>query len=199
MAKLAGLPAAVIERAKLVLARARSRGPHLAGAQLIDDLPLFAAARAPAGRRRATRRSTALIAALAALDPDELSPREALEALYALKAQLAEDAQSGLSGATSGIGPPAGSPVRGPRRAIHARLAGRARTRTSAPRDTERNALRHSGRAKRERQPITATAVPYFLRAVDRDFGSRLRRARNDAMGYLRLSLISTGGPLLIV
>ena len=31
-----------------------------------------------------------MIAALAALHPDEMSPREALEALYALKAQLAK-------------------------------------------------------------------------------------------------------------
>jgi DNA mismatch repair protein MutS len=33
---------------------------------------------------------TALIEALAALHPDEMSPRDALEALYALKAQLAK-------------------------------------------------------------------------------------------------------------
>jgi len=33
---------------------------------------------------------TALTAALGALHPDEMSPREALEALYALKAQLAK-------------------------------------------------------------------------------------------------------------
>ena len=34
--------------------------------------------------------STALVEALAALHPDEMSPRDALEALYALKAQLAK-------------------------------------------------------------------------------------------------------------
>jgi DNA mismatch repair protein MutS len=33
---------------------------------------------------------SAVIAALAALHPDEMSPRDALEALYALKAQLAQ-------------------------------------------------------------------------------------------------------------
>jgi len=48
-----------------------------------EDLPLFAAgAAAPAA---APARSPVL-ERLAALDPDEMSPREALEALYALKA-----------------------------------------------------------------------------------------------------------------
>ena len=69
---------------------ARSRGSQLAARRLIDDLPLFAArpASTPAPPRDAAL--TALIAALAALNPDEMSPREALEALYALKAQLAK-------------------------------------------------------------------------------------------------------------
>ena len=83
VAKLAGLPASVIERAKVVLAmleaddRATPRG--------FDDLPLFAAparAAAPDPRQSAFE---ALVAALVAIHPDELSPREALEALYALK------------------------------------------------------------------------------------------------------------------
>ena len=57
--------------------------------QLIDDLPLFAATRpTPAPQRDAAL--AALIEALAALHPDEMSPRDALEALYALKAQLAK-------------------------------------------------------------------------------------------------------------
>jgi DNA mismatch repair protein MutS len=52
-----------------------------------DDLPLFAApVRAPARDARQTA-FDALVAALAAIHPDELSPREALEALYALKQQ----------------------------------------------------------------------------------------------------------------
>jgi DNA mismatch repair protein MutS len=57
--------------------------------RLIDDLPLFAAARpAPAAPRDTAL--DAVIEALAALHPDEMSPREALDALYALKAQLAK-------------------------------------------------------------------------------------------------------------
>src|SRR4051794_20830571 len=83
VAKLAGLPASVIERAKVVLAmleaddRATPRG--------FADLPLFAApARAAAPDPRQSAFDT-LVGALAAIHPDELSPREALEALYALK------------------------------------------------------------------------------------------------------------------
>jgi len=58
--------------------------------RLIDDLPLFAAGRpAPAVPQRDAA-LTALAEALAALHPDEMSPRQALEALYALKGQLAK-------------------------------------------------------------------------------------------------------------
>ena len=87
VAKLAGLPPRVIERAKQVLAQLEAEDRTSPARKLIDDLPLFAAARpAPAPERDAAL--TALIDALAALHPDEMSPREALEALYALKTQL---------------------------------------------------------------------------------------------------------------
>ena len=86
VAKLAGLPAAVIERAKLVLAQLESQD-RTSARKLIDDLPLFAAsARAAVPKRE----SDELAAALAALNPDEMSPKEALEALYALKAKVAK-------------------------------------------------------------------------------------------------------------
>jgi DNA mismatch repair protein MutS len=86
VAKLAGLPGAVIERAKLVLAQLESQDRASPARTLIDDLPLFAATRAvPA---KATERDE-LAAALAAINPDEMSPREALEALYALKLKAA--------------------------------------------------------------------------------------------------------------
>jgi DNA mismatch repair protein MutS len=90
VAKLAGLPASVIERAKLVLAQIEAEDRTSPARKLIDDLPLFAAARpAPAAPQR-DEALAALVEALAALHPDEMSPREALEALYALKAQLAK-------------------------------------------------------------------------------------------------------------
>ncbi|MGC1464329.1 MAG: DNA mismatch repair protein MutS [Pseudolabrys sp.] len=85
VAKLAGLPAAVIERAKLVLANleAEDRGTPKG----FEDLPLFAATPMP---RPAMPDNDLLTSALAALNPDEMSPREAMEALYALKAKLAK-------------------------------------------------------------------------------------------------------------
>jgi len=83
VAKLAGLPASVIERAKVVLAmleaedRATPRG--------FEDLPLFAALPKPAAPDPRQSALDALTTALQALNPDDMSPREALEALYALK------------------------------------------------------------------------------------------------------------------
>jgi DNA mismatch repair protein MutS len=89
VAKLAGLPANVIERAKVVLAQIEAEDRTSPARRLIDDLPLFAATRpAPAPQRE--NALDAVIAALAALHPDEMSPRDALEALYALKTQLSK-------------------------------------------------------------------------------------------------------------
>ena len=88
VAKLAGLPPRVIERAKIVLAQIEAEDRTSPTRRLIDDLPLFAAAR-PAPAPQVDTALTALLDALNALHPDEMSPREALEALYALKARLA--------------------------------------------------------------------------------------------------------------
>ena len=90
VAKLAGLPTSVIDRAKLVLAQLEAEDRISPARKLIDDLPLFAAARAPSPAMQADAGLTALVEAIAALHPDEMSPREALEALYALKARLAQ-------------------------------------------------------------------------------------------------------------
>jgi DNA mismatch repair protein MutS len=91
VAKLAGLPPAVIERAKLVLAELEAED-RTAARRLADDLPLFAARapRAPAAPA-ADPAAAAVIAALAQLHPDEMSPRDALEALYTLKRMAAPD------------------------------------------------------------------------------------------------------------
>jgi DNA mismatch repair protein MutS len=89
VAKLAGLPPSVIERAKLVLAQIEAEDRVSPARRLIDDLPLFAAARAARPAAQVSPLS-ALTEMLAALKPDEMSPRDALEALYALKAQLAK-------------------------------------------------------------------------------------------------------------
>jgi DNA mismatch repair protein MutS len=89
VAKLAGLPPAVVSRARSVLAKLESGRDSTGGlAAGLDDLPLFAAVAEPANG------SDSLATALAAIDPDRLSPREALEKLYELKllAQSSEGA-----------------------------------------------------------------------------------------------------------
>ncbi len=92
VAKLAGLPSAVIERAKLVLAELEAQDRISPARKLVDDLPLFASVRRAGAATPPPRASAAeaLLAEIAALNPDELSPREALEALYALKRAAAK-------------------------------------------------------------------------------------------------------------
>ncbi len=90
VAKLAGLPASVIERAKLVLTQLEAEDRISPARKLIDDLPLFAMRRHGTASLPADAGLTALVEALAALDPDNMAPRDALEALYALKAKLAK-------------------------------------------------------------------------------------------------------------
>jgi DNA mismatch repair protein MutS len=75
----------VIERAKVVLAELEAEDRTSPARRLIDDLPLFAATSRPPPAPAQDSARDALVAALAALNPDEMSPREALEALYALK------------------------------------------------------------------------------------------------------------------
>jgi DNA mismatch repair protein MutS len=87
VAKLAGLPASVIERATLVLAKLEAE--DRASPRGFEDLPLFAAAPQITTRSEIDRALTAVAAALAAMNPDEMSPRDALEAIYRLKAQSA--------------------------------------------------------------------------------------------------------------
>ncbi len=88
VAQLAGLPAVVIARAKVVLAKleAEDRGAPRG----FEDLPLFASAPKPSESQVSREDSAlaALLAALAQMHPDEMSPRDALEALYALKGKL---------------------------------------------------------------------------------------------------------------
>jgi DNA mismatch repair protein MutS len=93
VAKLAGLPAAVIERAKVVLTQLEAEDRSSPARRLIDDLPLFAATARQAASPSQDPAAAALRAAVAALNPDDLSPREALEALYALKLKAASSEQ----------------------------------------------------------------------------------------------------------
>jgi DNA mismatch repair protein MutS len=82
VARLAGVPPAVVARAREVLARLESEAVSHAGLQ---ELPLFAAV-APRPERPAG--PSPLEAALASLDVDGMSPREAIDALYRLRAML---------------------------------------------------------------------------------------------------------------
>lgn len=82
VAKLAGLPANVIGRAETILSTLTSGKTSKNLKAMNDDLPLFEM-QAPAPAK-----PSAIEERLKAIDPDNLSPREALEALYALKTAL---------------------------------------------------------------------------------------------------------------
>jgi len=90
VARLAGLPPPVIARAKTVLAKLEAQDRGSAARALADDLPLFATAARAAPEPQAPTAADRVVSALDALNPDEMSPREALEALYALKKSAAD-------------------------------------------------------------------------------------------------------------
>ena len=90
VARLAGLPASVIERAKVVL-EALESGEREGGARqktLIDDLPLFQSAPRQAPAAKIAQRQSAVEAMLRATHPDELSPIDALKLIYELQRLL---------------------------------------------------------------------------------------------------------------
>ena len=85
VAKLAGLPPPVVARAKSVLAKLEAGRDATGGiAAGLDDLPLFASVAEPPAARDPLREM------LGGIEPDSLSPREALDALYRLKRLLDE-------------------------------------------------------------------------------------------------------------
>ena len=88
VAKLAGLPPAVITRAKSVLAKLEAQDRGQTARALADDLPLFAVPSRAAAEDKPPSDADLLVEAVKALHPDEMSPREALDALYALRAKL---------------------------------------------------------------------------------------------------------------
>jgi DNA mismatch repair protein MutS len=85
VAKLAGLPPPVIARAKAVLAKLEAQDRGQTARALADDLPLFAVPSRAAAEPAPPSAAEQLAEAVKALHPDEMSPREALEALYRLK------------------------------------------------------------------------------------------------------------------
>jgi len=89
VAKLAGLPESVIERARDVLDQLESSERNNSAAKIIDDLPLFNVDAKPSAKRRDIEMP--LKDALDAMAPDDLSPREALEKLYQLRAMARDN------------------------------------------------------------------------------------------------------------
>ncbi|MEM8841218.1 MAG: DNA mismatch repair protein MutS [Pseudomonadota bacterium] len=90
VAKLAGLPPAVIARAREVLERLETQDREGGSSALTDALPLFAAA--PRREAPPPQEESGIEARVAELLPDTLSPREALDLIYELKAMLAAKA-----------------------------------------------------------------------------------------------------------
>ena len=94
VARLAGLPEAVTDRAKLVL-EALEAGERVGGNKqkaLIDDLPLFRAA--PPRPTLSPAKSSEVEQRIREILPDELTPMEALRLIYDLKAQLEQNKSS---------------------------------------------------------------------------------------------------------
>jgi DNA mismatch repair protein MutS len=85
VAELAGLPATVITRARAVLALLEENRAAADLVPALDELPLFTP------QSIAAPEADKLREALAALDPDRLSPREALDWLYRLRALMSPD------------------------------------------------------------------------------------------------------------
>ncbi len=90
VAKLAGLPASVIDRAQTVLAgleQSETLG-RVGADRLADDLPLFAATRLQSSLHQENTEPSPVEKALADIVPDSLTPRAALDLIYRLKADI---------------------------------------------------------------------------------------------------------------
>ena len=90
VARLAGLPSQVVDRARVVL-EALEKGEREGGSKreaLIDDLPLFAAKPAPPAH---TPKTSKLEDRLETIMPDDLTPKDALALIYELKSLSTDD------------------------------------------------------------------------------------------------------------
>lgn len=86
VARLAGLPASVVARARDVLTRLEDADRKNPASSLIDDLPLFQVA---VRREEAKKAGPSKVEEmLKGLDLDDMTPRQALDALYDLRKQL---------------------------------------------------------------------------------------------------------------
>ncbi|ANG95096.1 DNA mismatch repair protein MutS [Brucella pseudogrignonensis] len=86
VARLAGLPEAVVNRARDVLHQLEAGETSGKADKLIDDLPLFSVVlQQEKPKPQAAAKDSELVKAVVAISPDELTPREALEVVYKLK------------------------------------------------------------------------------------------------------------------
>lgn len=94
VARLAGLPARAITRARDVLARLENSEGSVNPAAIVADLPLFQMSgetgRVEGAASTAKGPENPVLEALDGLEPDAMTPREAMDALYALKALMLE-------------------------------------------------------------------------------------------------------------
>ena len=84
VAKLAGLPKSLIKRADQVLHNLEKQDKGLSVKDIAEDLPLFACVK----EKIVEKQSSPALDELININPDDLSPREALEKLYELKKLL---------------------------------------------------------------------------------------------------------------
>ncbi|MBN9046284.1 MAG: DNA mismatch repair protein MutS [Rhizobiales bacterium] len=86
VARLAGLPEAVVNRARDVLHQLEADETSGKADRLIDDLPLFSVAlRQEKTKPQLAAKDSELAKAVAAINPDELTARQALDLIYELK------------------------------------------------------------------------------------------------------------------
>ena len=86
VAKLAGLPKLVVKRAEQVLDSLEHSDKSTYITKMIDDLPLFASVQKKIEEKEEQEELSPLIQALRNINPDDMSPKEALAKLYELKA-----------------------------------------------------------------------------------------------------------------
>lgn len=86
--QLAGLPSAVVKRAEQILETLETGDQSSAVARLADDLPLFSTLADCPPPPSVSSAPSPLDAAIGEINPDEMTPKEALEAMYRLKGML---------------------------------------------------------------------------------------------------------------
>jgi DNA mismatch repair protein MutS len=90
VARLAGLPQRVVTQAEQILKLLEAEPGAGPANRLVEDLPLFSVTE-QTSFRSSTSDTDTLKSAFDKIQPDGLSPREALELIYDLKAQAAKD------------------------------------------------------------------------------------------------------------